>query len=246
VRSVRGYVVSAGKGRQTNKKNKGRRKVLWSKWSQREDVYSQEDGVNAPDKPLSHYFKKGGVLKIHLNKLSVEQRNALLNELLQTKFFHVYKLRGGPEPTYQFLVHEQSGEVAFYDDLSAEQLDKLKTAFKKGKLDKVNEQPVYKYARNVSLKSRPKDDNRVEMKRLFEETKHYPEDGINTIDLDNLEDFDDFILWNIGAHVVLYRDDDDYMGFHADHDQEEELIMTVIVASPKSKDTKGNLVEKAR
>jgi hypothetical protein len=42
----------------------------------------------------------------------------------------------------------------------------------------------------------------------------------------------DDCFWNIGVNPVLYRNGRDKMGYHADNDQGEELIMTVLVSSP--------------
>lgn len=39
-------------------------------------------------------------------------------------------------------------------------------------------------------------------------------------------------FWNIGVNPVLYRDGRDRIGYHADNDQGEELILTVLVSSP--------------
>jgi alkylated DNA repair dioxygenase AlkB len=44
--------------------------------------------------------------------------------------------------------------------------------------------------------------------------------------------------WNIGAHVVMYRDGQDNMGAHSDDDQGETCIFTVIIKAP----TKGRAV----
>jgi alkylated DNA repair dioxygenase AlkB len=38
--------------------------------------------------------------------------------------------------------------------------------------------------------------------------------------------------WNIGAHPVYYRDGNDHMGLHADDDQGESTILSVLVDSP--------------
>jgi alkylated DNA repair dioxygenase AlkB len=45
---------------------------------------------------------------------------------------------------------------------------------------------------------------------------------------------DDECFWNIGVNPVLYRDGRDHMGFHADNDQGEELILSVLVSSPEN------------
>jgi alkylated DNA repair dioxygenase AlkB len=57
--------------------------------------------------------------------------------------------------------------------------------------------------------------------------------------LPHLQDLSDWLkvhcgvpCWNIGVDVVSYRDGRDSIGFHADNDQEEEHIVTVIVTSP--------------
>lgn len=39
--------------------------------------------------------------------------------------------------------------------------------------------------------------------------------------------------WNIGVNPVLYRGSNDSMGEHADDDQGEEVILCLIVSSPK-------------
>jgi alkylated DNA repair dioxygenase AlkB len=58
-------------------------------------------------------------------------------------------------------------------------------------------------------------------------------------------------FWNIGVMPVLYRDGRDRMGFHADDDQGEQLIVTALVSSPRvrrmsirpmSSKTVGNVV----
>ena len=78
-------------------------------------------------------------------------------------------------------------------------------------------QPGYRYA-SVRMKARP--------------LKILPE--LNRLSAElakecNIEDD-----WSIGVNPVLYRDQLDGMGGHADDDQEEEIILCVIVASPES------------
>ena len=38
--------------------------------------------------------------------------------------------------------------------------------------------------------------------------------------------------WNVGVNPVYYRDSRDYIGLHADNDQGEDKIMTILVKSP--------------
>jgi alkylated DNA repair dioxygenase AlkB len=43
--------------------------------------------------------------------------------------------------------------------------------------------------------------------------------------------------WNIGVNVVFYRDGKDRIGFHADDDQGESMILVVIPSSPQGSRT---------
>ena len=40
------------------------------------------------------------------------------------------------------------------------------------------------------------------------------------------------IEWNIGVHVIMYRNGSDKMGWHADDTQGENLVLTVVLESP--------------
>lgn len=80
--------------------------------------------------------------------------------------------------------------------------------------DERNKSPGYKYGR-ITMKARP---------------LHL---------LPHLQEFSLWLkgmfgvpCWNIGVDVVSYRDGRDSIGFHADNDQEEELIVTVLITSP--------------
>ena len=42
----------------------------------------------------------------------------------------------------------------------------------------------------------------------------------------------DVHCWNVGVDIMAYRDGRDSIGFHADNDQGEELLLTVLVTSP--------------
>ena len=77
-------------------------------------------------------------------------------------------------------------------------------------------QPGYRYA-NITMKARPLSS----VPKLQELSK----------DLADLRQIPDG-KWNIGIHPVLYRDNKDSMGDHADDDQGETRIFCVILDSP--------------
>jgi hypothetical protein len=74
--------------------------------------------------------------------------------------------------------------------------------------------PGYKYGQ-ITMKARPL--------HLLPHLKRFS---------DRLKDKFQLPFWNVGVNVICYRDGHDSMGFHADNDQEEKLIVTVIVSSP--------------
>lgn len=85
------------------------------------------------------------------------------------------------------------------------------------------DQPCYRY-NNIVIKARPltKCPN---LQKLYEKTKKDC----------NLQ------KWKIGANVVVYRDGKDHMGLHADDDQGESMIFTVILRT--SQKGRGVVVE---
>jgi hypothetical protein len=100
---------------------KGKDKVKYSPWSEWKAIVSREDGDAQPNHPLKHNFDQGGTLRIYLNKYDVEGREAIIKELVHTRFFQVYKVQAEKVPRYQFLICKQLGEVGevtFYDNLT--------------------------------------------------------------------------------------------------------------------------------
>jgi alkylated DNA repair dioxygenase AlkB len=78
-------------------------------------------------------------------------------------------------------------------------------------------QPGYRYG-CIRMKSRPLHEM-TEIQKL-------------SVDMQKIYTADDGCYWNIGVNPVLYRDGRDRMGYHADDDQGEEIILTVLVSSP--------------
>jgi 2OG-Fe(II) oxygenase superfamily len=86
-------------------------------------------------------------------------------------------------------------------------------------------QPGYKYARGIRLKSRP-------LQSL--EQVHNLSNRLERAYRDQMFDIPGQPFgWNIGVHCVLYRNGRDRMGYHADDDQGESLIVAVIVSCPR-------------
>lgn len=78
-------------------------------------------------------------------------------------------------------------------------------------------QPGYCYA-SIRMKSRPLQ----EMPEILE----------LSADMQNMYPAVEGCFWNIGVNPILYRDGRDRIGYHADDDQDEQLILTVLVSSP--------------
>lgn len=80
--------------------------------------------------------------------------------------------------------------------------------------DDSTKSPGYKYG-TITMKARPLC-LLPHLENLSTELKHHCDVG----------------CWNVGVDVVAYRDGRDSIGFHADNDQGEELILTALVTSP--------------
>ena len=83
--------------------------------------------------------------------------------------------------------------------------------------DEDKAQPGYLYRRSVKMKGLPLT-NPVLKELESELAKNFNIPGE---------------IWNIGVDVVLYRDGDDKIGFHADDTQGESTILCVVVDSPE-------------
>jgi 2OG-Fe(II) oxygenase superfamily len=86
-------------------------------------------------------------------------------------------------------------------------------------------QPGYQYARGIRLKSRPLQ-NLKQVHNLSDRLERAYQNEMFYIRGQPAG-------WNIGVHCVLYRNGRDHMGYHADDDQGESLIVAVIVCCPR-------------
>jgi hypothetical protein len=255
------------KGRQ-GKNVKAKVKYEYGPFGQWEVDKSRLDGQDG--QPIIVNFPQGGQLKIYLDRLSQEQRQRLVTELVVKSYFRVYTMQSDKEPRFQYLVHQLTGKLYAYESLDRKIKQKIRAEYNRqlrdGRLASYEPgpssdtepsvdsepsdngpepkmpthfvgRPTYGY-KNVTMKSRSLTDKMPAMKQLFEDTENYAQEESNPITGE--------FFWTIGAHVVLYRNGDDSMGQHADNDQEEELILTVIVASPQTRDANGSWFEKAR
>lgn len=152
-----------------------------------------------------HNFPDGkGQLCIYANLLTPKVQRDIADELAASDDFRQYKIQGSnDEPRSHFLLHEKGT-----DDFDG-------TA-----------QPGYRYGHTRMkarpLKSMPKTRQlSSRMETLCKQSGNFGE-----------EVEDDSTFWNIGVNPVMYRDGRDKIGFHADDDQNEVLILSVLVRSP--------------
>ena len=94
------------------------------------------------------------------------------------------------------------------------------------------EQPGYRYG-SVCMKSRP-----LSVMPRIDELSTYVE---NVCRRQGHEAAGGGSFWNVGVNVVIYRCGRDKMGLHADNDQGETLILTVLVCSPVGATRKINI-----
>lgn len=79
----------------------------------------------------------------------------------------------------------------------------------------MSEQPGYRYGA-ITMKARPLE--------LLPAVQKLSENMLKVCNVNS---------WNAGVNPVFYRDHKDYIGPHADDDQEEDTIMTILVQSPE-------------
>jgi len=163
-----------------------------------------------PSKPESFLFEVcgGGQLRIYNNLVSETQQTAVTEELMQCSYFRQYTIQNNPEPRAHFLLHDKAT-----NDFDGE------------------DQPGYRYG-SIRMKGRPLS--------LLPHVQQLAKDMEATLMCDYLseniadESMVEFgaCFWNVGVNPVLYRDGRDRIGFHADDDQGEQLILSALVSSP--------------
>jgi 2OG-Fe(II) oxygenase superfamily len=174
-------------------------------------------------KLLSHSFGPGlGCLYVAPDLISTATHEELTQEI-RTRGgldrFREYPIQGAYEPRTHFLLH-------------AEATRDVHSSSNDTDLDTTTPQPGYGYGRGArSLKARPLNDFPLvtQLAATVEEmARHH--DITSTKTASTTETY-----WNIGANVVCYRDGRDHIGLHADKDQGENVIFTVIAQSSYSR-----------
>jgi hypothetical protein len=153
--------------------------------------------------------------------LSPAVRAAVTTELNTCGLFRTYPVQGTKEPRAHFLLHHAATD----DDW-----------------DDVVPQPGYRYRGGATMKARPL--RRLPhvhqlVNRLAVVARSWQDDDNGNNDDDDDDDDDNEMdddrvstYWNIGVNPVLYRNGRDKMGYHADDDQDETVIFTVLAYSP--------------
>ena len=86
---------------------------------------------------------------------------------------------------------------------------------------------TYKFTKDMELLYTSSNSTRSPTKGMDQSGP--PSDGDPAVD-------DTSVVFNIGAHILLYRDVHDSMGFHADNDQGESYILTTILSQQHGQD----------
>jgi alkylated DNA repair dioxygenase AlkB len=180
----------------------------WSPWNailtRRSRSVGSEDSFTPDAEPFVYNFTRGGGrLVVHANLLSTSRQRVVTEELMQCRHFRQYRIQGSPEPRAHFLLHEQ----ATYDFEG-------------------EPQPGYRYG-GIRMKSRPLHEMPEILELSADVQSLYHDHPAAAVAVAS-----EGCFWNVGVNPVLYRDGRDRMGYHADDDQEEELILTVLVNSP--------------
>ena len=147
-------------------------------------------------------------MRIYNNLLSEAQQTAVTEELMQCSYFRQYTIQNNPEPRAHFLLHDKATNNFDGED-----------------------QPGYRYG-SIRMKGRPLSllPHVQELAKDMEATLMHDYLNENIVDESMLEFGACF--WNVGVNPVLYRDGRDRIGFHADDDQGEQLILSALVSSP--------------
>lgn len=154
----------------------------------------------------SHVLPQGGRVRLFLSLLKEKRRRELTDEVKHSQYLYV---QCGHEPRVHFLLHKDASTTATTTDDDDDCVDA-------DALDKANRderpQPGYSYA-PVKMKA-----------RSLHQFPHVDQLA------DEMRMLCGVVDWNIGLDVVLYRDGIDYIGFHADNNQGEDTILSLLVA----------------
>ena len=154
-------------------------------------------------------FSRGGSLRIWTNFVSTSRLGLLNQEMRQRVQYRQYRIQSENEPRIHALYHEQSTPPPSASPVGADALN-----------NRHHVVPGYRYAQ-VTMKSRPLSD-----------LPHIAS-FCNTIKpICGVGEVNDASAWGIGVNLIYYRDGKDRMGLHADNDQGEQKVVTVLVDGP--------------
>jgi alkylated DNA repair dioxygenase AlkB len=164
-----------------------------------------------------HDLPLGGQVRVYCNQLDRSQQEEIADELtgmLRGELFRQYTVQNGPEPRTHFLLHEHA--TGNFDEEA---------------------QPGYRYG-CTRMKARPVHDlpSVARLAAAMEDLCHEMDISNSsnaTIKEEEQADSDRETFWSVGINPVMYRDGRDKIGYHADDDQGEEIILTALIASPE-------------
>ena len=169
--------------------------------------------------PLLH----GGLLRVWVNLVDQERLSLIQAEMRERVRYRQYRIQNVDEPRIHSLYHPMAGSDRHCSNTDNDKSSlRLSCNKRRGendqKIDLVEddncEQPGYSYAQ-ITMKARP--------------LAEVPEIARFASDLGQLCGVSN---WGIGVMPICYRDGQDKMGLHADDDQGEQRIVTVLIDSP--------------
>jgi hypothetical protein len=154
----------------------------------------------------------GGTINIQCNAISVEQSQDIKEEMLNNVVRRRYPVENRFEPRVHSLYH-------------------TKATTEGDEHDKESPQPSYSYG-SARMKAYPL--SRVpRIQDLYHQVAAYciKTFGCNG-EFDGLTEEEIAHIFDVGVDAIIYRDGWDAIGFHADNDQWETLILTLVVDCP--------------
>lgn len=222
----------------------------WSEW----ETLSTRD-----DKDFSFQFPNNtGELTIRKDFLNDERQQIIAQELMQQQkhlhLFRQYSFHSAQEPRVHFLLHSNATINPKMQQLQQQQKKEYKVDDAKtcdayvDYHDDGAPQPGYRYG-NIRMKAHSLqylphvEQLAQDLQSVFPTNTPDGEDDDSDCVNRNTGKRTDALTastsstapaclgesWNIGVNPILYRSGKDYMGFHADDDQGEELIVTAVI-----------------
>jgi 2OG-Fe(II) oxygenase superfamily len=157
----------------------------------------------------------GGKIHIQCNAISFEQSEPLKQEMLNNVILRRYPVQNRFEPRVHSLYHAKATTIGVeHDDCTP--------------------QPSYSYGsakmKAFRLSNVPRIQALCPLVAKF--CKERYNDCTGEFDEFAVEEIVDANCWNVGVDSICYRNGDDKIGFHADNDQGEEYIVTLVVDCP--------------